>query len=170
MVDSEEDTFILKWARIAEFPKIGPKKDPKNPKEFLFKCSSQGCRKVFEVKKKFLKHLKTHKEKIFPCKFKGCEKVFPDNSKLKRHTLVHTKEKNYQCEICKKRFSLDFNLKTHIRTHTGQKPYACDHEGCNKRFTQKSNLTAHFKIHSKLGIFFRLCFQSSPGLLQSTVQ
>ena len=44
-----------------------------------------------------------------------CSKRFRDNYKLKRHMVVHTKEKNYVCQLCHKSYGQPDDLKRHIK-------------------------------------------------------
>ena len=49
---------------------------------------------------------KTHKCHICPV----CDKIFDKPSQLKRHTMIHTREKNYHCEVCNKSFTANFTM------------------------------------------------------------
>ena len=82
-------------------------------------------------------------EKDFQCQV--CEKKFAQKGNLKLHMLTHTKVKAHECDICKKKFSQKSNLVTHFRIHLGEKPYGCAE--CGKWFTHPSGRNQHIRTH-----------------------
>lgn len=52
--------------------------------------------------------------KSFSCPFPNCIKEFCKPSLLERHKLVHTKEKNYICDICGSRFNQKSAISVHM--------------------------------------------------------
>lgn len=68
---------------------------------------------------------------------------------MKRHKVIHTKDKNFECEYCGKRFALYQYLKEHVYIHTDDKPYVCGIGGCKKCFRQTGKLSLHRKTHKE---------------------
>ncbi|KAG4072617.1 hypothetical protein HA402_004706 [Bradysia odoriphaga] len=94
---------------------------------------------------------------------------------LKSHMLVHTQERNFECDFCGKKFALRASLKNHIFAHINIRPYKCSlceqtfitackrsthmltHNGirkhkcevCGKAFTQFSGLELHRLTHEQ---------------------
>ena len=55
-----------------------------------------------------------------------CENKFLENCSFKHHMLTHTKVKDHECDICMKKFSTKSSLTMHFLTvHLGEKPYGC---------------------------------------------
>ena len=84
-------------------------------------------------------------EKEFQCEV--CEKKFSRQEHLKRHMLTHTKVKTHECDICSKKFSLKDHLVQHFRIHLGKKPYGCAE--CGKWFTHSSARSKHIRSQHK---------------------
>lgn len=57
-------------------------------------------------------------EKSLPHVCSYCQKKFEYPSALKRHVVSHTKEKNFQCNICKKKFGSNNHAIRHYRLVT----------------------------------------------------
>ena len=86
------------------------------------------CRKEFESKWVWKKHVKNHTaEKRFKCAH--CDMRFRDPSHLDEHERVHTGVKPYKCSYCDKTFSKTSNWKLHETIHTGLLEYPCRHCG-----------------------------------------
>ncbi|XP_037024763.1 zinc finger protein 391-like isoform X4 [Bradysia coprophila] len=64
---------------------------------------------------------------------------------LKSHMLVHTQERNFECDFCGKKFALRASLKNHIFAHINIRPYPCTM--CSMAFKQKAHLQRHIPIH-----------------------
>lgn len=65
-------------------------------KERIFECNQ--CEKKFSTDSALYMHKKIH-ENIFKCVCQVCDRRFRSMSKLKIHMTMHTKEKNYFCEV-----------------------------------------------------------------------
>lgn len=76
-----------------------------------------------------------------------CGKYFKFPCDFKRHSVMHTGERDFECDECQKRFKLLSHLKMHIyRFHAGERAYPCD--SCGKRYASMSDLKCHVLIHS----------------------
>ena len=73
-----------------------------------------------------------------------CGKLFTQKGTLTKHMLIHTGEKPYKCETCGKSFIEKGNQTKHMHIHTGKKPHRC--ENCGKSFTEKGALTKHMHM------------------------
>lgn len=90
---------------------------------------------------------KKKEENPLKCPNLSCQREFRSRFKLNRHMNKHTKEKNYECDLCGKLFSLDYNLKTHRKLHTDKENnYPCQFSGCKKEFFKSCYLLEHEKI------------------------
>ena len=69
------------------------------------------------------------------------EELLYFKSNLTVHKRIHTRDKQFRCDICEKAFSQKAHLSQHILVHSGVKQYIC--ENCGKGF---SGLTS-FKLH-----------------------
>ncbi|XP_037024768.1 zinc finger protein 391-like isoform X9 [Bradysia coprophila] len=75
---------------------------------------------------------------------------------LKSHMLVHTQERNFECDFCGKKFALRASLKNHIFAHINIRPYKCDL--CPLAFKVKLILKRHMLIHTTpLNIACSMC-------------
>jgi len=99
---------------------------------------------------------------------------------LKSHMLVHTQERNFECDFCGKKFALRASLKNHIFAHINIRPYQCQFceysslnshtvrkhqfvhiapsvletcQICNRQFKTKDNLRSHMDSHNPKKIF-----------------
>uniref|UniRef100_H0XY24 Uncharacterized protein n=1 Tax=Otolemur garnettii TaxID=30611 RepID=H0XY24_OTOGA len=120
-----------------------------------------------------LRHQKESRdEKVLQCN--ECGNIFSDYSVFIEHCIVHTGEKNSECNQCEKTtFGHGIHYTEHPKTNTGQKsyedrkvynwnsrltrhqksihsgkekPYECSE--CRKAFSNYSALTAHQRIHT----------------------
>lgn len=94
-----------------------------------------------------MRHLQIHsKAKEFRCEI--CQKIFSRKGSLIRHSVIHNNDKNttFECLKCGKVFGRKDNLITHQATHLRTFP-CCQ---CDQIFASKQNLTQHMKsIHPK---------------------
>ncbi|XP_037024762.1 zinc finger protein 391-like isoform X3 [Bradysia coprophila] len=65
---------------------------------------------------------------------------------LKSHMLVHTQERNFECDFCGKKFALRASLKNHIFAHINIRPFQCTY--CPMKFLRKCGLTRHQFTHT----------------------
>lgn len=111
------------------------------------KCST--CKKVFESRKKLVRHLKIHSNKTtHKCSY--CSKEFSQTANLKRHiTLKHTENSSideHSCSICEKKFKYASSLFKHIKIHTGKNLLYCP--SCPKFFLENTTLKTHLRTHT----------------------
>lgn len=101
-----------------------------------FKCTFEGCNKVFKDKSSRKKHSDRHAAPSFQCQF--CASMFKRMIELNQHIKnVHTKlseKKEYTCDVCLKVFYSKHSLDEHSSLHTGEKKFSCPVEGCGKKF------------------------------------
>ncbi|XP_037024761.1 zinc finger protein 239-like isoform X2 [Bradysia coprophila] len=64
---------------------------------------------------------------------------------LKSHMLVHTQERNFECDFCGKKFALRASLKNHIFAHINIRRFKCDL--CPLTFIETTQLRRHELIH-----------------------
>lgn len=121
-------------------PEVLVVEDTPCEKRLVYRCTL--CRKVFDSRTLFRKHVVTHfKDKGVVCKH--CEKWFKNQSSLARHVRTHSGEKPFLCLLCDRSFSQKEILQRHILTHTDIKPFQC--QKCDKSYTQKEGLANHMK-------------------------
>ncbi|CAG0919581.1 unnamed protein product [Notodromas monacha] len=72
-----------------------------------------------------------------------CGKVFEERKRLLRHVAVHdeTRVRKFECHMCELKFFEQCHLDNHLRTHTGERPFRCP--DCGKSYTQFSALNRH---------------------------
>ena len=145
--DSKKINYILHNSST-DYTDIENKKIKKNNNNDKYICDI--CKKVYNIKNSFQKHLITHEKKKYSCT--RCNARFSVYSKLKRHLLIHSDKKDFKCSICNMAFNLKYNLKVHMRIHNNEKPYICGYPGCFAKFAQLNNLATHSKIHNNNSI------------------
>ncbi|XP_036339125.1 zinc finger protein 91-like [Rhagoletis pomonella] len=110
------------------------------------KCSL--CERRLTSRTNQLRHIETHThgtERRFACDYENCTKRFFTRRQYQAHKRIHTRAKNFICDICGYSCRVPEMLKVHYRSHTGEKPYAC--EECGKRFISKSAVREHKVTH-----------------------
>ncbi|XP_012661517.2 zinc finger protein 260-like isoform X2 [Otolemur garnettii] len=116
---------------------------PTNPKEerpFMHDAQGRSCKQ----NSKLARHQKESRdEKVLQCN--ECGNIFSDYSVFIEHCIVHTGEKNSECNQCEKTtFGHGIHYTEHPKTNTGQKSYED-----RKVYNWNSRLTRHQKsIHS----------------------
>ena len=90
---------------------------------------------------------------LFQCMI--CAKLCKTPSCIQRHTLSHTKEKNYECNICQKTFGMKHVLHRHLNTHMDMETkqeyntFLCTL--CGDNFPSKGRVDYHYnKMHSNV--------------------
>ncbi|XP_037024766.1 zinc finger protein 19-like isoform X7 [Bradysia coprophila] len=64
---------------------------------------------------------------------------------LKSHMLVHTQERNFECDFCGKKFALRASLKNHIFAHINIRAFVCTL--CPSSFKNSALLYKHQDVH-----------------------
>ncbi|XP_037024177.1 zinc finger protein 493-like [Bradysia coprophila] len=143
------------------------KKTERKPK--TYRCTTDGCSKVFKTKKSFDEHrinihnikpespVPTEKKLKFCCP--KCPKWFTEQYKLDGHVRsTHEGLKPYQCPECEKEFcrygAFEFHLRTThkmVLTTTKVKEFRCYYDGCDRKYGLMDSLNAHIK-RAHLGI------------------
>ncbi|XP_052804971.1 zinc finger protein 780A-like [Mya arenaria] len=122
-----------------------------HPKESIFGCEIDGCRRAFSYHEQRYKHWKRVHIKPFKCQI--CLKTFPDKYLLFKHLInVHKDiEFNFQkCSICKQNFGTEQELQEHLVKHEGKRPHQCDVKGCDKAFKTAYSLKRHQQGHQRV--------------------
>ena len=84
------------------------------------------------------------------CFWPKCQFTTPYECHLKRHQMIHTNEKNYECNECQKQFRILSIFKDHQLIHSNERHFVCDWSECGKRFKRASDLNKHKRnIHLK---------------------
>ncbi|KLU90731.1 hypothetical protein MAPG_10583 [Magnaporthiopsis poae ATCC 64411] len=86
-------------------------------------ASEPGCGKVFDVRSRVERHLKTHRKAAEPtvpvaeltCPLPGCDRVFEVPSGLTRHLQIHLRE--HPCSYCGKGFATQSDVRKHEACH-----------------------------------------------------
>ncbi|KAL3853803.1 hypothetical protein ACJMK2_017312 [Sinanodonta woodiana] len=86
-----------------------------NPERETFKCGT--CHQVYQQKRSYLAHLKSHVDKTTWLSCCVCQNFFPDISSLHRHQKTHTASRPYQCHVddCSQAFKIKSALTNHIK-------------------------------------------------------
>ncbi|ODM93187.1 putative zinc finger protein [Orchesella cincta] len=116
-----------------------------------FSCNYPNCSESLESDSSLLVHVEEEhasseqaRKRIMCLK---CGKVLASPWAVKTHGLVHTKERNFHCDICSKTYSLKTTLEDHMAGMHGVgskcAAFRCEQPGCGAVF--RSNV--YFKIH-----------------------
>lgn len=100
------------------------------------------CKKMLSSRNSLREHQITihWKNGRFPCA--DCDKRFTNRRSLQIHRVMHTKERNYVCELCGSTHKRPHELTLHMRDmHSENQTYRCD--VCFQCFKTKSDLKAH---------------------------
>ncbi|KAG8195236.1 hypothetical protein JTE90_027977 [Oedothorax gibbosus] len=63
---------------------------------------------------KKIKLSKSDNDKSLTCDYPLCAKTFNCRSSLKRHSVIHTGERDYECQYCLKQFTTNSNMVRHV--------------------------------------------------------
>lgn len=85
------------------------------------------------------------KERNFSCEI--CGKTFSRLEPRDIHRLIHTQNREHKCEYCGKLFLLKHQLKNHIGIHTGERFYTCGL--CPLTFINSSGVSVHRRTHKE---------------------
>lgn len=104
------------------------------------------CKKVFLQQHSIDLHMKTHTKNCqYECDI--CGQKYQRKDALKMHIqATHSQQAAFQCELCCRKFYKKFTFVTHMRTHTGFKPHRCAF--CEKCFVKKSDMRRHSRTHT----------------------
>ncbi|KAJ3388637.1 Metallothionein expression activator [Lobulomyces angularis] len=95
---------------------------------------------------------------IFKCTHEGCPKVFNHIFNLKSHLKAHSPERSFVCDQCSSSFRRSHDLKRHCRSiHSSIKPFEC--RSCSKSFSRMVSRNFKFESHLTLKeylFFFKL--------------
>jgi len=109
-------------------------------------CCEKCGKKIRNLTEAIKKHMATHGERKYVCPWDGCGKSFLLNNILQRHIVVHTGDKNFECDKCGKCFGRQKGLARHMDRHNGVKRAEC--KECHKKFFDNDKLKVHMRIHS----------------------
>lgn len=59
--------------------------------------------------------------------------------------MLHTDERQFECETCHKKFRVKAHLVEHQHVHSKELGYTCD--SCGKQFKWRANLNLHLQEH-----------------------
>lgn len=141
VVDNVQNKSTQEESQSAEeYPQSDTEGTPKGKKYVPVECDI--CNKTLSSRNSLREHrITVHlKNGRFPCN--ECEKRFTNRRALQIHRVIHTKERNYVCELCGSTHKRPRELKLHMRDmHSEHQTYRCD--VCFKCFKQKSHLKMH---------------------------
>lgn len=84
-------------------------------------------------------HMRRHTENLLKCI--QCNQKFVLPHQLKKHMLVHSEQRDFQCDLCPKMFKAKHTLVAHRRIHLGDFLYTC--QWCGKGFHDNRNYKKH---------------------------
>uniref|UniRef100_A0A336LGN7 CSON009993 protein n=1 Tax=Culicoides sonorensis TaxID=179676 RepID=A0A336LGN7_CULSO len=94
----------------------------------------------------------TSQKMIHKCPEPECGKVFPKPSLLERHIFIHSRIKNYICDICNKGFNQKAAIQVHMISHTNTYQFKC--EFCPAKFKYRSGVASHRDNMTDLAVNF----------------
>ncbi len=134
----------VKFKRVKSLRSHLANKHPSQGLKKSYLCSK--CGKQFESISGYKQHQSKHivggqpyiKREV-ACQ--SCGKKFRSQSDLRIHSVVHTKDKNFVCDICNAQFTQKASLKDHYNMHL--KKFQCTL--CKKAFGRQRYLDSHVK-------------------------
>ncbi|TPX70210.1 hypothetical protein SpCBS45565_g01917 [Spizellomyces sp. 'palustris'] len=89
-------------------------------------------------------------QKTFKCTHEGCGKVFTRMYNLKSHAKAHTGERPYACPACPITFLRKHDMRRHYASlHDTEKAYRCPN--CGSGFARTDALKRHMEVESRMG-------------------
>jgi len=102
------------------------------------------CSETFLSFRQLKQHMRTHDD-LRPYKCVQCKKEYKRNAHLVQHVrTVHKGERPHRCLQCSKTFARPSHLVAHNVTHTRERNFQCD--VCELRFAHHFQLTAHQQV------------------------
>ena len=89
-----------------------------------------------------------------------CGKFFFDAGSLSEHMVVHTKDRQFICDICEQSFGIESNFRRHRKSHIPiERRFKCDQ--CSSKFLNSGHLKRHMRNHTSEKSFkCKLCERS----------
>ena len=111
-------------------------------------------------KKEVTKKLAPKKVSTYPCA--QCDTVLATSYSLKIHfSTIHSKEKNYKCEVCGRKFAQQSHLTVHLKSHNGYKNWLCC--TCGKALSSAPSLKVRkCKLPPSSAPHTALCLAEAP--------
>jgi len=114
------------------------------------------CPKTFARSEFLSAHMQAHNRSKHICE--RCGVVCSSKFNLSVHQKIHSKNKQFMCELCNKSFVRSDFLDTHMEVvHKKNKP-KCDI--CGKVFSRQDVLKRHQKMHSNITYDCKFCMKS----------
>ena len=119
-------------------------------REKRYLCS-EGCGKMFKTDANMSSHVESVHMAIknYPCEWPGCDYAsYYRHGTAKHYKTVHTKEKNFVCDLCDKPFVSQCEMLKHKRiSHKMGPPLTCSWPGCDysthNDFCMRKHTTDH---------------------------